>query len=670
MTTTEIRKAFLDFMAQKGHTIIPRANLVPQNDPTTLFTGSGMQPLVAYLLGEEHPEGNKVANSQTCLRAEDIEEVGDLSHTTFFEMLGNWSFGDYFKDEQLAWFFEFLTDIIGLDPKKLYVTCFAGDKEAGIPTDGDSAKKWSELFALKNVSNKVVKLGSPANAAKTGMQSGRIFYYDASKNWWSRAGEPKDMPAGEPGGPDSEIFYEFDHIEHNKKYGEHCHPNCKCGRYLEIGNSVFMQYLKQTDDKFELLPKQNVDFGGGLERIAAAEADDPDIFKIDLLWPIVEKLQDLSKKDYKEHTHAMRVIADHLRAAVWLAADGVVPSNKMQGYVMRRLVRRAIRYARQIGIENNFTHPIAEIIIETYQETYKKLNDDKENILEVLEKEENAFARTISEGLKKTEKMLALKTPIQADIYSQIMEYSNKKEAFREIYKHKDLEDNEFSKNGIPIVTKDLIGATVSGAEAFDLYQTYGFPIELIVDLVQANNLLVDIEDFEREVDKHKEQSRTASAGMFRGGLADSGEMTTKYHTAAHLLMAALRQVLGEHVSQKGSNITAERLRLDFSHSEKVTPEQIAQVEKIVNEKIQADLPITCSEQNTKDAIASGAAGAFGHKYGDKVKVYEIGDFSKEICGGPHIDHTGQLGENGQKFKIVKEESSSAGVRRIKAVLV
>lgn len=621
MTTTEIRKAFLDYMAQKEHAIIPRASLMPQNDPTTLFTGSGMQPLVPYLLGEEHPQGKRVANSQTCLRAEDIEEVGDMCHTTFFEMLGNWSFGDYFKQEQLLWFFEFLVDEIGLDPKKLYVTCFGGDKVAGVPTDADLAKTWSKIFASKNVSNKVVKLGSYENAAKTGMQSGRIFYYDASKNWWSRAGEPKDMPAGEPGGPDSEVFYEFDQIKHDKKYGEHCHPNCKCGRFLEIGNSVFMEYIKQDSGKFIHLPKKNVDFGGGLERIAAAKTNDPDIFKIDLLWPIIERLQELSNKKYEEHQVAMRVIADHLRAATFLAVDGVTPSNKLQGYVMRRLLRRAIRYGLELGIEQNFLQEVVPVIAELYEKDYPEVEKSKDKIVDVLVKEEKAFRQTLRKGLREFEKL----------------------------------------------VDKQLTGQII-----FLLYDTYGFPVELSKEEAKKQEIKIANnanQEFTKLMQQQRERSQTATKGEFKGGLADSSEMTNKYHTAAHLLMAALRQVLGDHVEQKGSNITAERLRLDFSHPEKVTKEQLEEVEKIVNEKIKANLPVTCQEQDTKDAIDSGAQGVFGHKYGDKVKVYEISDFSKEICGGPHVEKTGQLGDGNKKFKIIKEESSSSGVRRIKAIL-
>ncbi len=348
MTTDQIRSRYLKFFADRGHKVIPRANLVPQDDPTTLFTGSGMQPLLPYLLGQEHPEGTKLTDSQPSLRAQDIDEVGDNRHTTFFEMLGNWSLGEYFKAEQLPWFFDFLTKEVGLDPKRLYVSCFIGDKTHDISKDEESAAIWKQVFADNKIEAKEVELGSEANGSKVGMQDGRIFYYDASKNWWCRAGKIGDMPVGEPGGPDSEVFYEFD-VPHNSDYGEHCHPNCECGRFMEIGNSVFMEYRK-TPDGFEKLPKRNVDFGGGLERIAAAKLGDPDVFKISLLWPIIEKVEQLSGKKYDSHTQSMRVIADHLRAATFLAVDGVVPSNNQQGYVMRRLVRRAIRFALELGI--------------------------------------------------------------------------------------------------------------------------------------------------------------------------------------------------------------------------------------------------------------------------------------------------------------------------------
>jgi alanyl-tRNA synthetase len=628
MTAQEIRQAYFDFCKKNGHKIIPRAKLIPDNDPSTLFTGSGMQPLVPYLLGEKHPAGTRLTDSQTCLRAQDIEEVGDNRHTTFFEMLGNWSLGDYFKKEQLPWFFEFLTDIVGLDPNKLFVSCFIGDENNNIPKDEESAQIWQKLFADKGVEAKTVEFGSDAEGYKKGMQGGRIFFYDSSNNWWCRAGDINEMPVGEPGGPDSEVFYEFDFIEHDKKWGENCHPACDCGRYLEIGNSVFMEYMK-TETGFEKLPKQNVDFGGGLERIAAANINSPDVFKISLLWPIIEKLEELSGKNYESHTESMRVIADHLRAATFLAVDGVVPSNKAQGYVMRRLLRRAIRYAFELGVEQNLLNKVSPVIIELYEKDYPEVLENKDVVQQALEREEKVFRQTLRNGLKEFAKMT-----------------------------------NENNK--------------LTAEHLFKLYDTYGFPTEL--SLEEAYSQKVDVEDnilqkFGLLMEEQRNRSRTATKGEFKGGLADHSEITTKYHTATHLMYKALRIVLGDHVIQRGSNITAERLRFDFSHPEKVTPEQIKQIEDIVNEQITKDWPMSYREENTKQALAEGVMGAFGDKYGEMVKVYTVGDpdgvnYSREICGGPHVEHTGALAEGGKKFKITKEEASSAGVRRIKAVLI
>jgi len=627
MTAQEIRKAYFDFARENGHVIIPRANLVPQNDPTTLFTGSGMQPLLPYLLGEPHPSGSRVSDSQTCLRADDIDEVGDNRHTTFFEMLGNWSFGDYFKQEQLRWFFTFLTEKVGLDPNKLFVTTFIGDEAAGVPKDTESADIWQTLFSEKGIDAKVIAVGSEADGYANGMQGGRIFFYDAKKNWWSRAGVPATMPAGEPGGPDSEVFYEFAHIQHDTKWGEHCHPNCDCGRYMEIGNSVFMQYLKNDDGSFSVLPKANVDFGGGLERIAAAKIDSDDMFKISLLWPIIEKLEQLSGKTYVDHTAAMRVIADHLRTATFLAVDGVVPSNKAQGYVMRRFMRRAIRYAFELGIEQNFVEAIVPTIADLYTNDYPEVAGNRDQIIAVLVREEKVFRQTLRAGVREFEKL---------------------------------------TKEG-----------TLNGEIIFKLYDTYGFPVELTKEEAFTHNVTVAsdaTDEFNRLMAEQKARSQTAAKGAFKGGLADHSEVTTKYHTATHLMYRALRMVLGDHVIQRGSNITAERLRFDFSHSEKMTPEQIAEVERIVNEQIEKDWPMGWREENTKQALAAGVMGAFGDKYGETVKVYTVGDpdglnYSREICGGPHVEHTGTLAEGGKRFKIAKEEASSAGVRRIKAIL-
>jgi len=624
MNAQQIRSSYLDFFEKRGHKIIPRALLVPQNDPTTLFTGSGMQPLVPYLLGEEHPDGTRLVDSQTCLRAQDIEEVGDNRHTTFFEMLGNWSLGDYFKAEQIPWFWEFLTQEIKLDPKRIYVTCFLGDGSANVPKDTESAEIWSRLFNEAGVDAKQVDIDTEENGAKVGEQGGRIFFYGSKKNWWSRAGTPAEMPVGEPGGPTTEMFYVFPEVPHNSEYGEYCHPNCDCGRYIELGNSVFMAYVK-TASGIEKLPKQNVDYGGGLERIAAAALDSPDVFKISIMWPIVEKLEELSGKKYDSHTNAMRVIADHLRGATFLAVDGVVPSNKEQGYVMRRLVRRAIRFAFDLGIEQSLCEQVVPVVVSLYEADFPEVAERKDQVIEVLMREEKIFRQTLRAGVR------------------------------------------EFGK-----LTKDGL----TGAEVFKLYDTYGFPVELSLEEAFRQDVKVDDNwqhEFDHLMQEQRERSHTASKGTFKGGLADHSEITTKYHTATHLMYKALRIVLGDHVIQRGSNVTAERTRFDFSHPEKVTPEQITEVERIVNEQIGKDWPVSWREEKTEDVLGK-VLGAFGDRYGDMVKIYTIGDpdgenYSREICGGPHVTHTGAIGEGGKHFKILKEEASSAGVRRIKAVL-
>lgn len=627
MTAQEIRNSYLNFFKNQKHQVIPRALLVPYNDPTTLFTGSGMQPLIPYLLGEPHQEGNRLVNSQTCLRAQDIEEVGDNRHTTFFEMLGNWSLGDYFKAEQLPWFFDFLTDVVGLDPNKLYVTCFMGDEKNNIPRDTESAAIWKELFDKKGIKAKEVEIGSEEDGYEKGMQDGRIFYYDAGKNWWCRAGKIDQMPTGEPGGPDSEVFYEFDFIAHDPRWGKNCHPNCDCGRFMEIGNSVFMEYVKR-DKGFEKLPKQNVDFGGGLERIAAAQLNSPDVFKISLLWPTIESLEKLSGKKYDSHTESMRVIADHLRAATFLAVDGVTPSNKEQGYVMRRLVRRAIRFAFDLGIEQNFLEQVVPVITELYKSDFPEVAENNEKVIEVLIREEKIFRQTLRAGVKQL---------------------------------------NKLSEGGL------------TGEEVFKLYDTFGFPVELSLESAAMQGIEVDKDwqkEFDAKMEEQRSRSKTAAKGTFKGGLGGQTMQHKKYHTATHLMYQALRDVLGDHVIQRGSNITEERLRFDFSHPEKVTPEQLKQVEDIVNEQIAKDLKVSWAEYPTAEATGPlGALGQFGDRYGETVKVYKmIADgadkpFSFEICGGPHVDHTLQLVEDGKKFKIVKEEASSAGIRRIKAVL-
>lgn len=632
MNAQQIRQSYLEFFASRGHAVVERAPLVLKNDPTTLFTGSGMQPMIPYLLGQPHPKGQRIVDSQTCLRAQDIDDVGDNRHTTFFEMLGNWSMGDYFKSEQIPWMFEFLTDVVGLDASKLYVTCYIGNEAYGIPKDTEAAELWATLFADKGLSHETADIGSQDNGSKRGMNPGeRIFFYDGSKNWWSRNGSEANTPVGDPCGPDSEFFYEFDFIEHDPKFGEKCHPNCDCGRYMEVGNNVFMAYKKVGEGQFEELAQKNVDHGSGLERIAAAAIDSPDMFKISLMWPIIEKLQELSGKHYESHTESMRVIADHLRAATFLAVDGCVPSNKEQGYVMRRLIRRAIRYSFELGIEQNFLEAIVPVIADLYVNDFPEVAENREAIIAVLVKEEKAFRQTLRKGLNEL-----------TNIYNR--------------------------NNG-----------QFSGKDIFMLHDTYGFPAELSIETltVTFDNAKLDDnwrEEFDAKMQEQRERSQTASKGTFKGGLEGHDAIHLKYHTATHLLQSALRQIFGESVRQHGSNITAERLRFDFSLDRKMTPEEITKAEELVNQWIHEDHPVKFTLYPTQEALDMGAIGPFGERYGDTVKVYQMGEDGKvvslEICGGPHVEHTGQLGEGNKVFKITKEEASSAGIRRIKAELV
>jgi len=616
LTPNQIRQAYLQFFEAEGHRVIPSASLVPENDPTTLFTSSGMQPLVPYLLGQKHPMGRRLVDSQKSFRSQDIDEVGDNRHTTFFEMLGNWSLGDYFKEEQLRWFFTFITQKVGLDPEKLFVTVFAGNRELGIPRDSESVAIWKTLFKEVGIEAKDID-----TSEKVGLRGGRIFYYGEKKNWWSRSGVPANMPAGEPGGPDSEMFYDFGEelqLHENSEFkNEPCHVNCDCGRFMEIGNSVFMQYQKQADGSFKELPQKNVDFGGGLERISAAVIDDRDVFKTELFWPIIQKLEEKSGQFYEgEAQREMRIIADHLKAATMLIVDGVEPSNKTQGYVLRRLLRRAGLKAHQLNKELvNELPGLSRTILELYQDVHAYYSDDVFNTVElVIRRELLKFEKTLDKGLKVLEK------------------------------------------------TKK-----VDGKVAFDLYQSYGFPLELTTELLQQKGQKLDIETFQQEFQKHKELSRTASAGSFKGGLADHSAQTTRYHTATHLLHAALRKIVGQHVQQKGSNITVERLRFDFSQPVALTSEQIKQVEDQINEWIGQDLPVTKQIMEKQAALNSGAIAFFIEKYPDEVSVYTIGKdpendwISKEFCGGPHVTHTGEIG----KVKIVKEQAVSSGVRRI-----
>lgn len=600
LTSQDIREKYLKFFENRGHSRINPALLVLENDPTTLFTSSGMQPLVPYLKGEmPHPAGTRLVDSQPSFRAEDIEEVGDNRHTTFFEMLGNWSLGDYFKKEQLPWVWEFFAKELGLPKEKLHVSVFEGNDQ--IPKDEETYEIWKDL----------------------GLDDDHIHFYDAKKNWWSRSGPPENMTVGDIGGPDSEIFYDFGEkhkFHENSVYkASPCHPNCDCGRFLEIGNSVFIQYKKLEDGTLEELPQKNVDFGGGLERLVAAINNDPDIFKIDLLWPIVEMtIAELSMdregieygKD-RNIDQAIRIIADHIRAAVFLAKDGVTPSNKMQGYLLRRLIRRAaVKFTSlggMLGMLNNVTTPV----FFGYEGTnYLENSDDK--VQKVIYDELEKFRLTLDSGLKQLNKL-----------------------------------------------------EKIDGKLAFDLYQTHGFPLELTEELAKEKGLEIDREEFYLEFEKHKELSRTASAGMFKGGLASTGEQETKYHTATHLVHAALRKVLGEHVIQRGSNITAERMRFDFSHTKKVTDDELKQVESLVNEQVDNGVKVTKEEMSREEAEQSGAIGAFGQKYGDRVTVYSISNFSREFCGGPHVANTRDIG----RVTITKEESAGAGVRRIYATI-
>lgn len=462
MNADDIRRKYLDMCRRNGHVIIPRAKVVPENDKTTLFTGSGMQPLLKYLLGEPHPDGTRLADSQTCVRAQDIEDVGDNRHTTFFEMLGNWSLGDYFKEEQITWFFNFLVDEVGLDPNRLYVTCFMGDEENGVPRDNEAAAIWQKLFKERGIEAKTADMGSEAEGGQRGIKPGeRIFFYDGSKNWWSRNGGPATTPMGDPCGPDSEVFYMFDHIEHDEKYGHHCHPNCDCGRFMEIGNQVFTQY-KRTESGFEHLPKKNVDFGGGLERIAAAAINSPDVFKTSLFTPIISKLEEISGAKYDEHKQAMRVIADHLRAATFLAVDGVKPSNKQQGYVMRRLARRAIRFAFDLGVEQDFLAEVVPVVADVYQADYPELEEKRDEVVAVLQKEEKAFRRTLRKGLREFDKL---------------------------------------SEGGL------------TGEEVFKLYDTYGFPMELSVEEAQKREIKIAPTwraDFNELMNRQRQMSQAA----------------------------------------------------------------------------------------------------------------------------------------------------------------
>jgi alanyl-tRNA synthetase len=636
MTVSETRRRYLAFFEKRSHVVIPSAPIVPGNDSTTLFTSSGMQPLVPYLLGQPHPAGIRLVDSQKCVRTGDIDEIGDNRHLTYFEMLGNWSLGDYFKAEEIPWVFEFLTNKdsgLGLDPQKIYVTVFIGDEKLSIPKDEQAISIWKELFATKGIEAKDIVIGSEEQGYQKGMQGGRIFAYDASKNWWSRAGTPSQMPEGEPGGPDTEMFYDFG-TEHDVSYGPNCHPNCDCGRFVEIGNSVFIQYLKKSDGSFELLKQQNVDYGGGLERIVMATNDSSDIFLADTLYSTIQEIERLTGKAYTDPAYqkSFRIVADHVRAAVFISADDVYPSNSEAGYILRRLIRRAIRHLDTLGVESNTLADLAAKVIAAYEDVYTDLGEKREAILATLTAEEKKFRTTLSQGIREFEKI---------------------------------------AKRG-----------AVTGHDAFVLFTSYGFPIEITEELATERGITIDRIAFAAEMEEHTAKSRTASEGRFKGGLADHSEITVRYHTSHHLLLAALQTILGKEVHQRGSNITQERVRLDFSFGRKLTPEEVSEAERMVNEKIAEALPVYVTSMPKADAEALGAEHEFGVKYGEQVTVYSMGpkdatqedpkfaeSFSLEFCGGPHVTNTSELATDGKTFRIIKEESVAAGIRRIKAVL-
>ncbi len=609
MTGRDLREKFLKFFIEKDHQQINPAPLVLEGDSTTLFTSSGMQPLIPYLSGKDHPDGRRLVNSQPCFRAEDMDEVGDNRHTTFFEMLGNWSLGDYFKDDQLRWFYQFLTEDLKLDPNKLYFSVFEGNEF--IPKDEKTYQNWRSIGVAKD----------------------HIYFYGIEKNWWSRSGTPDNMPVGEIGGPDSEVFYDFG-TPHNPNFGDGCHPNCDCGRFLEIGNSVFIQYKKVGDGQFEKLSQQNVDFGGGLERLAAATLDTPDIFQTDLFWPILERMEEQTGKEYGEDkltTHAFRIAADHIKAAAFLIKAGVVPSNKLQGYVLRRLLRRTMVKLTQAGFDAVEILPkLIDPVIDIYEGSGYFVIGDWDTIKQIVSDELKKFQQTLNKGLKEIGKI-----------------------------------------------------DKIDGKIAFDLYQSYGFPWELTEELFRQKGQKIDKRQFEEEFTKHRELSRTASAGMFKGGLAGHSDIEIKYHTATHLLHQALRDVLGPEVFQKGSNINTERLRFDFSFDRKMTEEEIRQTEDLINQKIKQDLKVDRKIVSLEQARELRAIGLFDEKYGKEVSIYAIGPefkpdpnakdkrdrggyYSLEFCGGPHVSSTGVIG----KIKIIKEEAISSGVRRIKAEIV
>ncbi len=681
MNANEIRQKFLDFQIKNGHKIVPPAPLVLENDPTTLFTGSGMQPMMPYLLGQTHPEGVRIADVQPCLRLQDIEDVGDPRHTTVFEMLGNWSLGDYFKKEQIENYFEFLTKEIGLDPERIYVTCFIGSEEYGIPKDAEAAEIWQKVFEKAGVEAKIAEIGSAENGDRRGIKPGeRIFFYDDKENWWSRGGGIETTPLGDPCGPDSEVFYDFGEDKQDvEKYGK-SHPASDGARFMEIGNQVFMGYRRSEDGTFSELEQKNIDFGGGLERLAAAAIGSFDVFKISLLRPIIEKLEEISHKNYENNTDEMRIIADHLRGAYLLAAQGLQPSNKAQGYALRRLVRRAVLRALDLGIGQEFLGEVIPVIANNYEDLSDDILPHRAEVLEVLSKEESAFRKTINKGLKELQRMAKsgnLEKANQKDNGHNVTSSQGDPELRRGLARG--TRDGGMTRR-TPREEGNIMPQQLSGFDLFKLQDTYGFPLELSVE--EAYKMGIELSkdyqnEFEQALNEQRERSKTASKGMFKGGLSDTGEQTVKYHTACHLLLAALQEEINPEIEQRGSNLTPERLRFDFSIDHKLTPEELERVENRVNEWIEADLPVVFAEYDKNYAFDHlHAHGSFRDRYPDRVTVYAIGKegetpedmdspVSIEICGGPHVKRTGELG----KFKIKKEESSSAGVRRIKAIL-
>lgn len=630
LTLDQLRQAYLDFFVEHGHAVVPSAPLIPENDPTTLFVSSGMQPLIRHFLGEPHPLGSRIVNAQKCFRSQDIEDVGDNRHTTFFEMLGNWSFGDYFKSDQLPWVWQFVTQVVGLDPNKLLVSVFGGDSKLDVQRDEETILIWQKLFSAAGLSATVAN-----DPSATGMGSARIAVYTWA-NWWSRAGDPRSMPIGEPGGPDSEIFYDFgaERLLHEQSSwaDQPCHVACDCGRYLEIGNSVFMQFVKTADGLAEL-PSKNVDFGGGLERLLAAHFDNPDVFQLPVFAPMIAHLEKLTKLKYGATTasqKSFRVITDHVRSAVMLMADGAAPSNKDSGYVVRRLLRRAARHGRNLGCDQPFLADLVPLVLDQYRVAYPELNQVAEHIATQVAQEEQKFGRTLARGERQLGKLLE-QVPVTQS----------------------------------PSLTPEL---------AFTLYETFGFPLELTVEAVleqRPSDTEISSDQFRQQFDQirqhHAQQSRSLSAGAFKGGLQDQSERTTRFHTATHLLHAALRLVLGDSVQQKGSHITAERLRFDFTFERALTPLELQRVADQVNAWITADLPVHRQELPKATALQQGALAFFVEKYPDVVSVYTVGSspdtdwVSKELCGGPHVTHTAIIGP----LKIDKEQSVAAGVRRI-----